>query len=55
MSNRMVTSEIFRDSFHLRFVEILIICRAFRQENYHQLECGQDATEIIPCFNEYTI
>ena len=41
----MVTSEI-REYFHARFVQILIISRAFRRGKL--LEFGQNAGEIIP-------
>ena len=48
----MVTSEI-SDYFHVRFDQILIISRAFRRGKL--LGFGQNASEIIPKFHEYTI
>ena len=45
MCNQMVTSEI-REQFHARFVQILIISRAFRGGKL--LGFGQNANEIIP-------
>ena len=43
--NQMVTSEI-KEKFHARFVQILIISRAFRRGKL--LGFGQNASEIIP-------
>ena len=52
MCNQMVTSES-REQFHTRFVEILIISQAFSRGKL--LGFGQNASEIIPLFHEYTI
>ena len=45
MCNQMVTSEM-REKFQARFVQILIIARAFRRGKL--LGFGQNASEIIP-------
>ena len=45
MCYQIVTSEI-REEFHARFVQILIISRAFRRGKL--LGFGQNESEIIP-------